>query len=105
MIHRAGDFAHLQEVSRRNRLIQDERCPGNDVLERLLGRKRDGDAANAKTGKRRRRIDAEMSQSREHPDEDDQDVHGPAQDANHRLHRGATSSRQPASDVGFEFDD
>ena len=97
------DLAHLEEVSRRDRLIEDQRGAGDHVLEGLLGRQRHGDTANAETGKRGRRIDAEMPERRQHADEDDEHVHDPARDTHERLRRGSASNREPPYDIGFEL--
>ena len=41
------DLAHLQQIADSHGLIEDQRRAGDDVLERLLRRERDGDAADA----------------------------------------------------------
>ena len=79
VIDRAGDLTHLQKIAGGDRLIEDERRAGDDVLERLLRRKRHGDAADAEPGQCGCRIDAEMAQRRQDSGKDDQEVDHPAQ--------------------------
>ena len=70
MLDRALDRPDLEIVADLHRLVEDQRRTGDDVLERLLRRQRDGEAADAEAGEERRRVDAEVAQDRQHADRD-----------------------------------
>ena len=61
VIDGALDVPHLEKIAEANRLIDDERAAGDDVLERLLGGKGDRNPADAATGQRRRGSAAEVA--------------------------------------------
>ena len=61
VVHGPHRVAELEKVSHAHRLVEDQRKAGDDVLERLLGGERDGNAADPQPGERRRRIEAEIA--------------------------------------------
>ena len=97
--------AHLQKVSGGDRLIEDERRTGNDVLERFLRCERDGNATDAEAGQRRCRVDAEMAQRRQDPDEDDEEIDASARDVHERFRCASTGPRKRPDDVGLDLGD
>ena len=91
----ADDLAHLQKVADADRLVEDQRCAGDDVFECLLRGEGDGDAADAESGQRWCRIDAEQPQRARMREEDDQRID--------RLCAEHGSSERAAAVVGFEI--
>ncbi len=99
MVDGSSDLADLQDVPDANGLIEDQRRAGDDVLQRLLRRQRDGNTADAQSGQRGCRIDREVAEHDEEADQDDDQVDGPSEHAQQRGSRGAVGARRVAMDV------
>ena len=94
------DLAELSSdaagVAHRHRLVGEHREAGEDVLEALLGRERDDEAADAESRQRRRDVDPEDGQRE---DQDDQEGHPPQRPAAERERgpAGRASGRHDAA--------
>ena len=79
VVDRSDNLPDLERIPDADRLIEDQRGAGDDVLECLLGRERHGDAADAESGERRRCVDAVVTEERQQPAEHQQHIdHAPA---------------------------
>ena len=74
VVHGPDRVAELEEVPDAHGLVEDERQARDDVLERLLGGERDGDAPDAQPGECRGRIEPEIAKGRQPAGHDDQHV-------------------------------
>lgn len=78
VIDGSHDVAHSQEVSDPDGLIEDRRCPRDDVLQRFLRGERDGDASHTESCQRGRWVDSEMPQRGKQRRKDHQRIDHPA---------------------------
>ena len=84
MVDRSDNLPDLERIADADRLIEDQRGAGDDVLECFLGRERHGNAADAESRERRRGVDAVVAQDRQQPAEHHQDIDHAAADAQER---------------------
>ncbi len=74
LLHGADLVAVLAEIADSNGPVGEQADPPDQVLERLLGGQRDGDAADAEAGQGGRDVHTQASENRENADQEDHDL-------------------------------
>ena len=106
LLDRAFDVVHLDPVADLERAIGEDRDGAEEVLDGVLARQRDRDAADAEAGEQRRDVHAEVVRDPDDAQHDDEDLQGLSDHRDEQVVETAVRAlRHARQDLGDPVDD